>query len=393
MEGQTLESIPSGSSTKHASEFRGAAILGFLENYESVKLSVADPEVHQVIIVLVFGLLVCFASRKTNRTPLLDRHQTEQLKGLAIFLVILGHLWVHVSDNQPLLVLSGDGVTIFLMLSGFGLAVSSGNRCPDARTFAVRRLMRVMMPYWLATAVILALDAILLGHLLSPVDLTLTLLGVNISDATRHLDYARWFVTSILLWYVLFYLAMFLKDKAGLDPLVWLFSFGLALYLFNHYVYSFAYQELAFPAGCALARYRDEITNRFERSRGRWVLGAVILLAGGILYQALMPLVYPKLWPMLFFRFSFQAASIALTAGLIILFGQLGTLGRHSRVLALLGTLSYELFLLHGPLLIKYNPVFGRLPTAFLSLGFLLLLGIVLGLSAGLHRALRRASG
>jgi peptidoglycan/LPS O-acetylase OafA/YrhL len=306
MEGQTLESIPPGSSTKHASEFRGAVIPGFLENYESVKLSVADPEVHQAIILLVFGLLVCFASRKTNRTPLLDRQQTEQLKGFAIFLVILGHLWVHVSDSRPLLVLSGDGVTIFFfMLSGFGLAVSSGNRRPNARTFAVRRLMRVMLPYWLATAFIVALDAILLGRLLSPVDLTLTLLGVNIGDATRHLDYARWFVTSILLWYVLFYLVMLLKDKAGLDPLFCLFSCGLALYLFNHYVYSFASQEFAFPAGCALARYRDEMRNRFERSRRRWGLGAVILLAGGILYKALIPLVYPQLWPMLFFRFSF----------------------------------------------------------------------------------------
>jgi peptidoglycan/LPS O-acetylase OafA/YrhL len=245
-----------------------------------------------------------------------------------------------------------------------------------------------MLPYWCATVVVVALDAVILERILPSTDLALTLIGINVSDPTRHLDYARWFVTFILLWYVLFYLAMLLKDKAGLDPLILLFSCGLVFFLFDHYVYSFAYQEFAFPVGCALARYRDEIRSRFERARGRWVVSAVALLAGGVLYKALMPVLYPALWPMLFFRFSFQVTSIAIAAGFIIILGRFGALGQFSRTLALLGVLSYELFLLHGPLLIKYNPVFGLMPVALLPLSFMLLLGILLILSAGIHRVL-----
>jgi peptidoglycan/LPS O-acetylase OafA/YrhL len=370
----------------------GTERLDFPRNYETVKLPVDHPDVHQLLIVLMSGALVWLLCHKAAPTPLFDRHQTEQLKGIGIFLVMLGHLWVHVSEERPLLVLSEAGVTIFLVLSGFGLTASSGNRCPDVRTFATRRLGRVMPPYWFATVVIIILDAVVLRRFLPPADLALTALGINLSQATRSLDYVRWFVTFVLLWYVLFYLAMFLKEKMGLSPLASLFTCGLAFHLFDSYVYGFAYQEFAFPAGCALAHYRDAIRSHFELHRGRWVLGAVVLLASGLLYRALMPVVYPRLWPMLFFQISFQAANLALTFGLIILLGRLGDGGRRSKALALLGALSYELFLMHGPLMIKYNPVFGLMPTALLPLGFLLLLGILLILSAGLRRALAKAA-
>ena len=384
-----LAATPPASAPKDTNEPTGTVVLGFLRNYEVNKLYIRNPEVQQAILVLLFGFLVWIFFRKANPTPLLDRQQTEQLKGLGIFLVVFGHLWVHVSQNRPLLALSEDGVTIFLLLSGFGLAVSSGNRCPNAKTFVTRRLMRVMLPYWCATVVVIALDAVILRRILPSTDMALTLIGINVSGPTQTLDYARWFVTFILLWYVIFYLAMLLKDKAGLDPLILLFSCGLMFFLFDHYsVYGFANQEFAFPVGCALARYRDEIRSRFEQARGRWVLSAVALLAGGVLYKALMPVLYPALWPMLFFRFSFQATSVAIAAGLIIILGRFGALGQSSRTLALLGILSYEIFLMHGPLLIKYNPVFGLLPVALLPLSFMLLLGILLIVSAGIHRML-----
>lgn len=384
--GLPLAAAPLISAPKDADEPAGTVVLGFLRNYEVIKLYIRHPEVHQAVLAALFGFLVWISIRKSDPTPLLDRQQTEQLKGLGIFLVVFSHLWVHVSQDRPLLVLGEDGVTLFLLLSGFGLAASSGNRRPNAKAFVTRRLMRVMLPYWCATVVVIALDAVILGRILPSTDLALTLIGINVSGPTRSLDFVRWFVTFILLWYALFYLAMLLKDKAGLNPLILLFSCGLVFFLFDYYVYGFAYQEFAFPVGCALARYRDEIRSCFERARGRWVVSAVALLAVGVLYKALMPVLYPALWPMLFFRFSFQAASIAVAAGLIILLGRLGASGQSSRTLALLGVLSYEVFLLHGPLLIKYNPVFGLLPVMLLPLSFMLLLGILLILSAGIHR-------
>lgn len=58
-------------------------------------------------------------------TSILDRPQAEQLRGVAIFLVVLGHLWVHASKQSPFLMLQGDAVAMFLIISVFGLTMSS----------------------------------------------------------------------------------------------------------------------------------------------------------------------------------------------------------------------------------------------------------------------------
>ena len=44
--------------------------------------------------------------------------------------------------------------------------------------------------------------------------------------------------------------------------------------------------------------------------------------------------------------------------------GAAGARGYESRLLVLCGTVSYEVFLIHGALLIKYNPVFPLFDTA-----------------------------
>jgi peptidoglycan/LPS O-acetylase OafA/YrhL len=372
----------------------GAAVaFGILRNYEAEKLQVSRPDVYQGVMLLVVGVLAWASIGKRAPAPLLDRGQTDQLKGVAIIVIIVSHVSIHVCGQLTFLRLNGDGVTIFLMLSGFGLTVSSGTQRPRAMAYAASRVRRVMLPYWLATAVILTLDAALLRRVLGLRDLALTLLGLNYTPATRHLDYARWFVTFILAWYFLFYVAMILREKLGLDVLVFLFSCSLAIYLLDHFVCDWAYQEFAFPAGCALGRYRDRIKALVKEDGRRWTQYGLALVVAGLIYQAGMPAVYPKLWPMVFFRLSFQVASIALAMGLVILCGQMGDRGRFSAVLAIFGTVSYELFLLHGPLLIKYNPVFGMLPAAALPASFLLLLALLLALSLGFRKVLLMAMG
>ena len=61
------------------------------------------------------------------------------------------------------------------------------------------------MPYWNATFAILSLDYIILRKSLPFGSALMTLLGINFQPELCDLDHARWFVTFLLLWYILFY--------------------------------------------------------------------------------------------------------------------------------------------------------------------------------------------
>jgi peptidoglycan/LPS O-acetylase OafA/YrhL len=55
--------------------------------------------------------------------------------------------------------------------------------------------------------------------------------------------------------------------------------------------------------------------------------------------------------------------------------------GYTSKFLSLCEYLSYELYLIHGPLLIKHNPIVGNFETRFILIRILLWLGVTLGLA------------
>jgi peptidoglycan/LPS O-acetylase OafA/YrhL len=59
--------------------------------------------------------------------------------------------------------------------------------------------------------------------------------------------------------------------------------------------------------------------------------------------------------PYLIFLFIREGTSILFSLSVIILMWYLGQVNLISRFLSFTGIISYELFLLHGPLLIKYN--------------------------------------
>jgi len=62
----------------------------------------------------------------------------------------------------------------------------------------------------------------------------------------------------------------------------------------------------------------------------------------------------------------------------------LANFGYTSKFLALFGCLSYELYLIHGPLLIKYNPIVGNFENGSTLIELLLWFEVVLGLACSL---------
>lgn len=87
-----------------------------------------------------------------------------------------------------------------------------------------------------------------------------------------------------------------------------------------------------------------------------------------------------------------EANGLFLSLGLVVLMAYLGLKGYYSGFLGFCGSISYEIFLLHGAFLVKYNPIIVR-DEAFLPFSFMFFLSCIIALSWVAHRGFLIAYG
>jgi len=166
------------------------------QNHELIKIYTPDAILSSALIYVALAALALCCIKKTADNSFLNRNVTKQIRGIAILLVVVGHIGAHIlATPRNWLVLGDYGVAIFFLLSGFGLARSYMTKELIIKDFIIRRLSRVMIPYCLTTLIIFSLDYILLDHLYSIRTIILTLCGINLSTIAKHIDYVRWYIT------------------------------------------------------------------------------------------------------------------------------------------------------------------------------------------------------
>lgn len=92
-------------------------LQAFFHDYELTKLVVPHVNVTNVSMLGTMAL-ACLMFVRRSSVPFvpLDRDQTDQMRGIAILLVILGHFWVHVADKKPVLFFLGGAISYELFL-------------------------------------------------------------------------------------------------------------------------------------------------------------------------------------------------------------------------------------------------------------------------------------
>jgi peptidoglycan/LPS O-acetylase OafA/YrhL len=129
---------------------------------------------------------------KTTPYFSLTKAASNELKGLAIVLVIFSHLGLNLKlDN---------GVGLFLLLSGFGLAESYLET--GLTRFFLKRLPKVYIPYLAVTVVWILVDVICFERHYPWQSIALNLCGLSVAP---YIDGTMWFIPYILIWYCLFY--------------------------------------------------------------------------------------------------------------------------------------------------------------------------------------------
>lgn len=275
------------------------------------------------------------------RNPTVNR-----VRGVALLLVLLYHSTDIV--DWPNLFHGESGVDIFLLLSGFNLAVS----CADlpATTFLRRRFFRIFPAYWCALALFVGLEAHFSGVRHSWPDLALHVTGLHGFARSQFLwgiNDSFWFITLIVLCYALFLVVRrHLADAAFVIRAGSLATVALAVYYlsFGH----------LFNIPYLVARLPDFFIGLLA---GQWAARRRLEFRPGFaLAIALLLLAYIS------FTCSLQAYDLLLALGYLCAFVTLeprmegAAVGRWILgLLGFLGTYSYELYLLHQPLMRNYS--------------------------------------
>jgi len=267
----------------------------------------------------------------------LSKDWSNQLKGIAIVLVILSHL--------QLINHAGTwGVGLFLILSGFGLTQSYQKSGIDA--FFQKRVSKVLIPYFIVTLIWIIVDAFL-GMKHSMFSTILALIGVNLNE---EIDKSMWYITYILIWYAIFYIT-FRIIKNNSIKVITLFLFSVVLYktsfIFPQAVGVDLY-FLYFPIGVLLSLlYKKIIAVKLKYLK----IGHIVLTIGCF---AIFSVLYTQ-----FNSYSiYFLESMFFAIGSISLFGLLSLYSIKIKIIEFVGIISFEIYLFEFVFISNYKFIF-----------------------------------
>ncbi|MCX6077557.1 MAG: acyltransferase [Campylobacterales bacterium] len=361
-------------------------------------MTIPITNVAQSTAIVIFILLTIFflSLRKTEHSDLFPIRVTQELKGFGILSIVFAHIaYMLVSDSQflyPLSIAAGTGVDLFLFISGFGLTVGMMKKTLSVIEFYKRRLIKVFIPFWIVLFLLFIADAGLLHINYSPFYMAQSTLGwFPNANADTDVNSPFWYITWILIFYILFplffnarrpwiaaiILAVIANFIAILNPFNlqanWLhslhtfaFSLGMLLAWFLSYKKNFVEKLKLFRSESTLLRYT--------------IIASMLFLAAYMVSHAT-----PNDWPFLSMlvekfhisshTFINQSSNLLVMFALIIVFS-LKKLD--NKFFYVFGVYSYEIYLLHWPLMARYDTLFHSLP-AWLALFMWLLSFIAIG--------------
>lgn len=278
------------------------------------------------ILLFLAGLLLAGAKFRPDGARFFDRENSGAMRGFWCLIVVLVH--VPAGYQNRLQDMLGSfayvGVTFFFMTSAYGLRLAAEKRPESIRYFWRHRLPKLLVPCVLANAVRMA-AYVAGGSRVSPWMLV------------RIGGWVRW----LLVCYLIFWLCYrFLSEKyrdwavCGLAAV-----FSLAVYGMKPDTTTWCPEVLGFAWGILLGRWKNRFTGWTDKG---WLAknAGLCLLAGILGVGYLMGKGIP-FWGDYVLKIVLGVAILGFVLGLNT------KISMGNRVSRLLGTISYEVFLLH----------------------------------------------
>ena len=268
-----------------------------------------------------------------------DRSNTSFLKGIAILLVMMCHLVGSIFQGSVRIFtpLGGIGVSIFLLLSGYGLNESFDKA--GLEKWWRKRFLTILLPYIIVESG--------LYWTVHEWDALSFLLDIAL---VKPLYSNGWYLNYLLLWYVIFYIVMSVPHLKEHKVIVFsIISFALFLRFATSSPIR-AEQSVSFLTGIILSDYKErECIRKVED----WKSG-ILLTIVGVFFLGMKQTALIRSSPQIIY--SFIELLIKLPCGLGICFMTI-SVSKHMKlkVFGIIGAISYELYLIHGYVL-EYIP-------------------------------------
>ena len=332
-----------------------------------------------LIVIAVLIAVVLFTFRRSKHTDLFPVSVTQELKGLGILTVVFAHFAYMLVTNAdflfPLSIIAGVGVDLFLFMSGYGLTVGMLKKPLPILEFYKRRVIKIFIPFWVAIILIFAANAIFLDIHYSVPYMIQSLLGwFPTAEGFDDVNSPFWYITWMMMFYVLFPLVFSTKRP-------WLSAIILAVIATLIGVYNplemgdnwlHRLHTVAFSLGIVFAWLLFETKDKENklvkvlkhfRNESKFMPYIVIaLMLAVVVYMSLHTTA--NHWPTLTAilgkgYFVDQLTSIIIMFAFIVIF----SLKKFdNKFLSIYGLYSFEVYLIHWPLIGRYDIFFDIFP-------------------------------
>lgn len=348
---------------------------------------IANAVLHTWIIIAVMLLALVLFTRRLAYADLLPLNATQELKGVATFAVVFGHIgYFLVDDNRflfPLSIGAGVGVNIFLFLSGYGLTLGMMKKPLAPLPFYRKRALKIFIPLWPVLIGFFLLDALVLHRFYPATYMLRSMLGLfPKADMPSDVNSVLWYITWTLFYYLLLPL-VFMRQRVWLSALI-LFVLGQGLVLWNPAPIElvtrlYEVHTVAFPLGVLIAsslfESREQSNPLAQKVRAlREQLTGVKYYAAVVVLLALI--VYSMYYDSGIGQSTTkeQVMSLVATLSFLVLFA---IKRLEFKFLTLIGVFSYEIYLLHWPLVSRYDFIYSALPASLATFAyFALFMGV-----------------
>jgi len=349
-----------------------------------MNISLPDPGLQTILFEIIIILLMIASAKLLVKHHFLDQNQTDELKGVAILTVIFSHIGFFIFDNQdflkPMSWISGAGVNLFLFVSGYGLTLSAIARPMNIINFYRKRLLRLFIPLWITITTFFLLDKFMLQREYTQEYLVNSYLGFFPSaDLFKDLNSPLWYFTVILFFYLIFPLATWGILRYAAPFIIAAISkhiLTLRLEIKEDVLNLYHLHYLAFPLGMSLALLKPTLPafNILKNPLTRLAILVPSLVA--LNYYAVNAGVGTTLYK----------EHIYALLNMVLLILIVWALPYRFRLLSLFGKFSFELYLIHWPIITRYTDFYATMPAVVATVLYLVLL---LGLSYLLQRLVR----
>lgn len=331
------------------------------------------------IVIVALVAVILFTFKKSQHTDIFPISVTQELKGLGILTVVFAHFaYMKVTNTDflfPLSIIAGVGVDLFLFMSGYGLTIGMLKKPMPVLDFYKRRVIKIFIPFWVALILIFAADAIFLGIFYPVPYMIQSLLGwfptaVGFGDVNSPF----WYITWMMMFYILFPL-VFIVSKPWLSAII-LTVIATVIGTLNplemgdnwlHRLHTVAF-SMGIVCAWLLMETKDKqnkLVKAIKKFRNNSNLLRLIIIALMFLIVAYMSLHttanhWPTLTSILGKGFYVdQFTSIIIMIAFIVIFS-LKKLD--NKFLSIYGVYSFEVYLIHWPLIGRYDIFFDILP-------------------------------